>query len=91
MLTPCNAFERYQISTTLVEKFTSVNPETLQMSRTIMAVVKVAIGEQGERTCDDCSDAMVTSTLLKLLEPLDIPTENASTSQPLKNRFSTPL
>ena len=91
MLTPYNAFQRYQISTTLVEKFTAINPETLQMSRTIMAVVKVAIGEQGEQTCDDCSDAMVTSTLLKLLKPLDIPTENASTSQLLKNRFSTPF
>ena len=81
MLTPCNAFQRYQISTTLVEKFTAINPETLQMSRTIMAVVKVAIGEQGEQTyaCDDCSDAMVTSTLLKLLKPFDTPTENAST------------
>ena len=65
MLTSCNAFERYQISTTLVEKFTVINPETLQMSRTIMAVVKVATGEQGEQTCDNCRDAMVTSTLLK--------------------------
>jgi len=90
MLTPCNAFERYQISTTLVEKFTAINPETLQMSRTIMAVVKVATGER-EQTCDDCRDAMVTNTLLKLLKPLDIPTENASTSQLLKNRFSTPF
>ena len=79
MLTPCNAFQRYQISTTLVEKFTAINPETLQMSRTIMAVVKVAIGEQGEQICDDCSDAMVTSTLLKLLKPFDTPTENVST------------
>ena len=65
ILTSCNAFERYQISTTLVEKFTAINPETLQMSRTIMAVVKVATGEQGEQTCDNCIDAMVTSTLLK--------------------------
>ena len=57
------------------------------MSRTIMAVVKVAIGEQGEQTCDDCSDAMVTSTLLKLFKPFDTPTENASTPICYKTDF----
>ncbi|KAJ7330802.1 hypothetical protein OS493_021736 [Desmophyllum pertusum] len=46
------------LSTTLVVKLTSITPESLQMSRTIMAVVIVATGKQQDKTCDSCENIM---------------------------------
>ncbi|KAJ7390748.1 hypothetical protein OS493_022306 [Desmophyllum pertusum] len=46
------------LSTTLVVKLTSITPESLQMSRTIMAVVIVATGKQPDKTCDSCENIM---------------------------------
>ena len=48
-----------QISSTLVEKFTSITPEDLQMSRTIMSVVKMAGGGQEAKHCDSCGNTAV--------------------------------
>ncbi|XP_022810198.1 uncharacterized protein LOC111347198 [Stylophora pistillata] len=64
---------RTEISSTLVEKFTSIKPEDLQMSRTVMNVVKLAGGSQDAQSCDEwvnsANDIMrLTDTTTELLK-----------------------
>ena len=60
-----------QLSTTIVDKFTSITPENLQMSRVIMKVVREATGEQGDPStdlsCDECERTVVIKTIFRSL------------------------
>lgn len=48
-----------QVSETVVQKFKAIQPQSLQLSRIVLSVIREASGENAKETCQGCSNTMV--------------------------------